>query len=1202
MKRTTILFFLFASLLPTVIYGQAVSARLEGRIQDPVKAVVGSAEIVATEQETGQVFKTTSNEAGLYVFPNLAPGNYKLTVSASGFAPRDVDGIVLQIGDAKHADVLLAISGANSVVDVEADATSVNTTTTEIGSVVSNQQAVELPLNGRDAMMLVYLQAGTNPIDAQSTVTANGGGGPGAQQQVGVVDGLPPGTSEIKVEGILASNPGYDYSPSHPSMPVPQEAVGEYRVSTAGYSSGEGHGSGAQVNVLVKSGTNNFHGSVFEFNRNTLYNANDFFDKRQGASRPVLLRNQFGGSLGGPIQKGKTFVFGTAEWQRQIAQSIENRIVYTQPVRQGLFRYNKLGTNSSSLVDGNGNITAPASTIGTINLTTVDPSRQGFDTTFLPQVLAALPAPNNYRIGDALNTAGYQYHSSNPDNYYQFLFKVDHDLTSRQRIAGTYSQYFETAPQAQIITGLASEGLEERRRGLAVRWTYILSPKLLNEFSIGGNRRFASRPELITEQQGPENNFQLAGLGTGSVYGGTTNGNIYPSVASQKNPGVNLGFADTVTKTLNLHTIEFGGELWHETLNRTVGNPWPVISTLNSGSPATIATTAAPNLSSQDRPLAQQLVNDLTGTIGQTSQTFYASPQGYAPFQQQTEELRKHEYGLFVQDIWKVKSNLTLNLGLRWDLYPPVTIANGYVYPVDGYNGALGVNGPSNSPTRYEYTANKGGGIYNTDKNNFGPAIGFAYDPFRKGTTSLRASYRIAYDRQQIVANDFSSPNFGASTSITLNPGVQFGKVGTVLPITPPQLFATSTANVRQGTTYVADPHLTTPYVQSWTAGIEQQLFRDWTVSATYVSNHVVGEWEGVDLNQLQLQTSGFLAAFQTAQQNYAAHGSPTVGQSLGGLQALFAEVPSSQYNLLTTGQAATLSNFLDSNAPSGGARGDYVARAGLAPSFFRFNPQNLDVYVVRNLGQSNWNGLQLEVQRKLNRGVYLQANYTLSKGFANYAQDPQSFTTPLRDNANPNINKSLSPLDATHVVIANGLYELPFGRGQEFGSSVNRFWNTLIGGWRVSGIFGFTTGRPLAITTGYNLLNQNVASTPNFSGNYGHVAGLNKSGSQVRFLSASNAAQFTNPVAGSAGALPLVSVRGPAYTNLDTGLAKRTGVPGLREHAQLELRLELFNVLNHANFAAPSGAALNSNSATFGVIAGTLSPRIGQIAAKITF
>jgi hypothetical protein len=985
-------------------------------------------------------------------------------------------------------------------------------------------------------------------------------------------------------------------------MPVPQEAVGEYRVSTAGYSAGEGHGSGAQVNVLVKSGSNNFHGSVFEFNRNTLYNANDFFDKRQGAPRPVLLRNQFGGALGGPIRKGKTFIFGTAEWQRQIAQSIENRIVYTPSVRNGVFRYNKLGTNSSTLVDGNGNLVVNPAAIGTINLTTVDPSRQGFDTVFLPTVLPELPTPNNYRIGDALNTAGYQYHSSNPDNYYQFLFKVDHTLTSRQRIAGTYSQYFETAPQARIITGQASEGLEERRRGLAVRWIYVLSPTLINEFSIGGNRRFASRPELITAQQGPANNFQLAGLGTGSVYGGTTNGNIYPSVASQRNPGVNLGFADAVTKTWNQHTIEFGGELWHQTLNRTVGNPWPIISTLNSGSPATISTAAAPTISSQDRPLAQQLVNDLTGTTGQITQTFYASPQGYAPFQQQAEYLRKHEYGLFVTDIWKIRSNLTLNLGLRWDLFPPVTIANGYVYPVGGYSGALGVYGPTGSPTRYEYTANKGGSIYNTDKNNFGPAVGFAYDPFGRGTTSIRASYRIAYDRQQIVANDFSGPNYGASTSITLNPGIQFSKVGAVLPITPPQLFATSTANVRQGNTYVADPHLSTPYVQSWTAGVEQQLFKDWAVSATYIGNHVVGEWEGVDLNQIALTSNGFLTAFQTAQKNYAANGSPTSGQNLGALQALFAEVPSSQYNLLTTGQAATLANFLDTNPPSGGVRGDYVARAGLAPNFFRFNPQNQDIYVVRNLGQSNWNGLQLQVQRKLNRGVYLQANYTLSKGFANYAQDLQSFTTPLRDNANPNINKSLSPLDATHVIIANGLYELPFGRGKEFGSSVNGFWNALIGGWQVSGIFGFTTGRPLAITTGYNLLNQNVASTPNFSGNYGHVTGVNKSGSQVRFISTTDKVRFTNPAAGSAGALPLYSLRGPSYTTLDTGLAKLTNVPGLREHAQLELRLELFNVLNHANFAAPSGASLNSNSATFGVLTGTLSPRIGQIAAKITF
>jgi hypothetical protein len=352
----------------------------------------------------------------------------------------------------------------------------------------------------------------------------------------------------------------------------------------------------------------------------------------------------------------------------------------------------------------------------------------------------------------------------------------------------------------------------------------------------------------------------------------------------------------------------------------------------------------------------------------------------------------------------------------------------------------------------------------------------------------------------------------------------------------------------------------------------------------------------------VELRKNGFLSAFQVAQQNYATSGNPVTGQSLGALQTLFAEVPTSQYSLYSTGQAATLANFLDTNAPTGGARGDYVARAGLAPNFFRFNPQNTDVYVVRNLGQSNWNGLELEAQRKLKSGVYLQANYTFSKGFQNYAQDAQTFTTPLRDNGNPSLNKSLSSLDSTHVVIANGLYELPFGKGQAFGGNLNSFWNGLVGGWRLTGIFGFTTGRPLAITTGYGLLNQNVTSTPNFSGNYGHAGTVDKSGTQVRFLSVANKVAFTYPVAGSAGALPLYSVRGPSYTNLDTGLAKRVPLNRVKEGTELQLRLELFNTFNHTNFAAPSGTALNSNGSNFGVLTGTLAPRVVQIAGKITF
>jgi hypothetical protein len=1184
--------------------GQAVSARLEGVVQDPTKAVIQAAKVTALQQETGYTQVVVTNNEGLYVFPNLVPGHYTVRVEAQGLTPATIKNIVLEIGDSRRADATLVPQGSTTTVEVQASGTTINTSTTEVGAVVSSEQAVDLPLANRDAMMLFYLQAGTNPLDQQSSVTVNGGTGPGAQQQVGVVNGLPPGTSEIKVEGILASNPGYDYSPAHPSLPVPQEAVGEYRVNTAGYASSEGHGSAAQVKVLVKSGTNSFHGSVFEFNRNTDYDSNDFFDTRQGAARPVLKRNQFGGAFGGPILKNKTFIFGTAEWQRQIAQSIENRTVYYPNVSQnGIFTYTDTVTDTQK----------------TINLTTIDPTRTGFDTTFLPVVLKALSSspfgnatiPNNNIIGDGVNTGGFLYHSSNPDDYYEFLFKVDHDITGKNRLAGTYSQYFETAPQAKLLTGQSSEGLQERRRGLAVRWTSEISPTLVNEFSIGGDRRFALRPELISAELGPNNNYQLAGLGTGSVYGGTTNGNIYSSVSSQKNPAVIIGFADAATKSWKQHTFEFGGELWHETLNRYLGSDqWPVISTSNSGIATNIPNSL--NLTSSERSLAGQLVNDITGTVGSIVQDFYITQNGYVPYQQLEEDLNKHEYGLFASDIYKVRSNLTIDLGIRWDLFPPTTILNGYVYPTGGINGALGVYGPAGAPTTFQFAPNKGGSIYNTDKHNFGPSIGIVYDPFKKGTTSLRASYGVAYDRAMIVANDFSSTNYGASTSITLNPtttagpDLKFGQVSTVLPFTTPTAFATSTANIRTGTVYVAQPNLSTPYVQSWTVGVQQEFFKNWGVSATYVGNHVVGEWAGNDINQVNLTSNGFLSAFQIAQQNYVTSGKksitgPTPVSSNSALNALFAELPASQFATLGQGQAATIANYFDATAPSGGVKGGYVSKAGLAPNFFRYNPQFASVYQVGNRGQSNYHGLQLEVQHKLSHGATLQANYVFSKGFANYAQDAQTFTTTLLDINNPSLNKALNPYDATHVVVANGLYVLPFGKGQYIGANANKVVNSIIGGWRVSGIYGFTTGRPLAITTGYGTLNQDVNSTPNFTGNYGHLTSVNKTGTPT-FLSAANAALFTNPVAGQSGNVPLYSLRAPNYSNFDAGLTKNTDLGRFREGVNLEFRVEFYNALNHTNFAAPSGNSLNINNVNFGTLTSTLAPRIGQLAAKLTF
>jgi hypothetical protein len=229
-----------------------------------------------------------------------------------------------------------------------------------------------------------------------------------------------------------------------------------------------------------------------------------------------------------------------------------------------------------------------------------------------------------------------------------------------------------------------------------------------------------------------------------------------------------------------------------------------------------------------------------------------------------------------------------------------------------------------------------------------------------------------------------------------------------------------------------------------------------------------------------------------------------------------------------------------------------------------------------------------------------ITANYTFSKAIVDYPQDEEYFdANPFRDIANPRLDRALSPLDSTQVVLINGLYELPFGHGRAFLNGQHGILNALVSDWQTNGIFNFTTGRPLALTAGYDLLNQNVASTPNFNHSFSNLSTVHKSATAVTFITAAQEAAFTNPAPGSAGNLPTAAIHGPGYANLDVSLFKSFGFGVLHEKAKLQFRAEFFNSLNHANFEGPT---VNINSASFGNRASTYAPRVGQLAAKITF
>ncbi len=295
------------------------------------------------------------------------------------------------------------------------------------------------------------------------------------------------------------------------------------------------------------------------------------------------------------------------------------------------------------------------------------------------------------------------------------------------------------------------------------------------------------------------------------------------------------------------------------------------------------------------------------------------------------------------------------------------------------------------------------------------------------------------------------------------------------------------------------------------------------------------------------------------------------MGQSLGNLQSLFAQTQSGEYAAIRQGQAAAVANYFET---SGSTRGSFIANAGLPATFFRYNPQFQDIYIVDNYGSSTWNAAKIELKRKFEHGVYLQANYTLGKGFVDYPQDEQNFATgsqgttvPFRDNANHRLDRTISPLDATHIILANGLYELPVGRGRRWLSNSNKLVDTVLGGWQVNGIFQHTTGRPIAVTTGLNLLNQNVTTAPNFNHSFHTFNQVNKTitpggGRTVNYVTAAQLTAFTTPAPGTEGNYTNQSLHGPSFTNLDASLFKSFKLHWLGEQGAVQFRTEWFNVL----------------------------------------
>ena len=887
---------------------QVTTARLEGTVKDPTDAIIPGVVVVATNTGTNLTTEAITNETGLYLFPRLTPGTYSVTAELRGFKKAQNTGIILQVGDTATLNIKLETGELNETVTVLADVAVVDHVSTAVGKVVNTKQIEELPLVGRNPMDLVYLQPGANRFV---------GGG--------LADGLRGITSNVTVEGIAATEPDLGSGATSNAAAVPIEAVGEYRVQTSSASAEYGRGAGSQIQLVYRSGTNQFHGSLFDFHRNRALNANSWSNNRDGVGRPTLIRNQFGGSLGGPIIKNKAFFHFTYEGIRQKTDSTENGLVYTQTLKSGIFRYWTKGANDSALVDRvTGAPIVPASEIGTLNLLTIDPGRAGKDPSGLfDKLVGSFPNPNNYDTGDGFNTAGYRYTSTTSTPTNQFVLKGDYIITSKHKLSATYSWAKTTNPGDLLLNGQRGSYQSEDINPtgvLAIDST--LTARWLNEFRVGGVKAVQNSINPDSSRFDPKGVVVFAGLGTptrGDPYNIALMDNFTPAV---------ITFADNMTWIKGNHSFRGGVDIRVNRDQVKYGDDYwvPVIDTTYSNNSPTFP-SSIPNLNNNDRNRALQLTNDLTGSVGLIRQVFNAnSKTAYTPFEVPYRRFRAREYSFFFQDTWKLRTNLTLNLGVRYELMPPQYEDAGlYAYPVGGPLGVYG-NSDGSGQTKLGLADNYGKNVYRTDKNNFAPNVGFNWDPFNDGKWSISANYRLAYDRhyftntlftiisQEGSRSDWSMPGT-AGMRLSALPGLFTPGRGYFDPGVPfgPKAFD------RQGLVQAWDPGYYLPYTGGWSLRVQREITKKVVLSVSYVGNKVTGQQRAVDLNQIEIRQNGFLDGFLAAQRNLTANGDPVKGEATGTFGQLWGVMSSSHRssvrNNLLSGAVATAADYIDRNS-----------------------------------------------------------------------------------------------------------------------------------------------------------------------------------------------------------------------------------------------------------------------------------------------
>ena len=1128
-----------------LVRSQAAKAELIGEVRDQNGALVQNAKLNLTDIATGQTLAKVSVD-GTFILTNLKPGVYNLAVEANGFKQSVREGVRLATGERVRLDVVLEPGAVSELVTIVQDASLLRTESGGLGQVVTNRKIVDIPLNGRNFLSLVTLSPGV----AQPPPTTAGPSFPR-------INGGRPRTNEYLFDGISVLQP----EPGQVAFFPIVEAIQEFKVEVNSPPAEFGRFNGGVVNLTTKSGTNDFHGSAFEFLRNEALNARNLFAPATAANprKPVFRRNQFGFVAGGPVIKDKTFFFGDYQGTRQQIARVRISTVPTLAQRLGNFSSSlgallflqpngSIGTtvtaNPVNVTDTNGNIIQAR--VGQIFRPSDHRAYAGnlIPTNTFDSVAALLLQryPNPTSAGAANNFTRIGTEDTNQD---QFDVRLDHRFSDKNQLYGRYSFAKDiTSPVTPLPDGSGSitsgvTGLTDTRaQSFAGNYVHVFNSRALNELRFGYTRRSIDRQATALDAP-PSQSLQLPGIPSNGAFENTLPTfsiaglqQIGPSAntASNFRTDVTQVF-DAVSLQRSRHSIKFG-----------VDARWERLDVIQPPSPTGTFNFNTLFTNSQAMPTIGAALSTFTGNalasflLGQV-QTFSID------IQENVLRPRAHTAELFVQDDFKASSRLTINAGLRYTLNFPSTDADnqGAVFKLQTQQlEYLGQNGFAKSAR----------GLHKLD---VGPRLGIAYR--FSDNTVVRAGYGLIWIEQAGITTPFTVPQFPFIQAVSqrtldnINPAFVLSNGPSVAPIP-----LSPDAGLGQGV-FTVDRELGSGYAQQWNVAVQRELMKHMVVEFAYAGSKITHV--GIPDTNINQLTASQLAMGPT----------------------LLTRVPNPFF-----GQIPRSSSLGDPTIPL----------AQLLKPFPRFT--NVTFY-RNNVGNTNYNALQAKLEQRFTHGLSFLVSYTRSKLIdeASSVFDASILTGPIAnfpvaDSFNRKLERDLSNGDIPNVFVASFTYELPVGKGKRFNPP--GLAGTLLGGWEWAGVVTLQSGIPLAVTqltnfnafAGFGTQRPNVAADPNLSSSERTTAQFfNTSAFTV-------APQFT---IGSSSRNP---VRGPQYRNADVALIKRTYFGEVRN---VEFRVEVFNLTNTPPLAAPNTVL---GSAGFGSITSAGDPRVLQFGLKLNF